>query len=84
MVRLVFLSFLLLTTACAGPLGRERDNRSMSSHDTCTSACNRDSDICTDEPSNSREPLQGVGRAFTTGRQCGLSLGSCLDRCKAL
>lgn len=81
---LALLSIMACLSACGGPAGRERDTRSMSNRDTCIAACNRDSDLCTDEPSNSRERLPGLGSTFTTGRQCGLNLGACLDRCKAL
>lgn len=75
---------VLLLAGCMSPLGRERDNRSMTTRETCLSGCNRDSDMCMDEPSSTREALHGTGTIQGAGRQCGLNLGNCLDRCKAL
>lgn len=86
--RFVLLASLLLTTACltgcTGSLGSPRDNRAMSNHDTCVSGCNHDQAVCMDEPSSSREALQGSGLLPTSGLECQRSLSSCLDRCRGL
>ena len=82
-MRQAALALLLFCAACS--FGPARSDRAVTAYEGCMKSCDRDFDLCMDESSNSREVMQGLGRAPAAGTGCQSDLKACQQgRCRGL